>query len=99
RELYEAEPIIPVGSPLPGIIAVRITSPSQNYTQARGVIDGTSVAIQFTVSPEGGLLNGIITNTGEELVRNGTKIQIIGDGQDGAAFAVSQPVGCVLTQQ
>lgn len=99
RELYEADPTRVIGSPLPGIISVEITSPGQNHTEAIGVILGTSVAIQFTVSPEGGLLNGIITNTGEELIQDGTPITIIGDGQDSSAIAHSQPVGCVLTAQ
>lgn len=99
RELYESTPTLPIGSPLPGIISVEITSPGQNHTQAIGVIDDTSVAITFTVSDTGGLLNGIITNTGEELIQDGTSITIIGDGQDSSAIARSQPVGCVLTQQ
>ncbi len=99
RELYESDPTSVIGSPLPGIIAVEITSPGQNHTEARGVIDGTSVAIKFTVSPEGGLINGVITNTGETLIQNGTPITIIGDGQDSSAIAVTQPVGCVLTAQ
>jgi hypothetical protein len=99
RELYESDPTSVIGSPLPGIIAVEITSPGKNHTEARGVIDGTSVAIKFTVSPEGGLINGVITNTGETLIQNGTPITIIGDGQDSSAIAVTQPVGCVLTAQ
>lgn len=99
RELYEADPTVPIGSPLPGIIAVEITSPGKNHTEARGVIDGTSVDITFTVSPTGELLNGIITNTGEELIQDGTPITIIGDGQDSSAIARAQPVGCVLTSQ
>lgn len=99
RELYEAEPTLPIGSPLPGIIAVEITSPGQNHTSARGVIDGTSVAIDFVVDSTGGLVNAVITNTGAELIQNGTPITIIGDGQDSEAIAITQPVGCVLTAQ
>lgn len=99
RELYEADPTSVIGSPLPGIIAVEITSPGQNHTEARGVIDGTSVAIDFTVDSNGSLINGVITNTGNELIPNGTPITIIGDGQDSSAIAVTQPVGCVLTSQ
>lgn len=99
RELYEAEPTLPIGSPLPGIIAVEITSPGQNHTSARGVIDGTSVAIDFVVDSTGGLVSAVITNTGTELIQNGTAITIIGDGQDSEAIAITQPVGCVLTAQ
>lgn len=99
RELYEAIPTLPIGSPLPGIVAVSITSAGEGYTQAAGVIDGTTVAITFTIGNNGELLNGIITNTGEEIIQNGTEITIIGDGTNATALAVSQPVGCVLTQQ
>ena len=99
RELYESDPTSVIGSPLPGIVAVTITSPGANYTDATGIIPDTSVAIRFTVDPTGGLINGVITNTGAELIPDGTEIQIIGDGQDGSAFAVTQPVGCVLTSQ
>lgn len=99
RELYEQQPTLPIGSPLPGIIAVTITSPGQNHTEARGVIDGTSVAIDFVVDSGGSLISAVITNTGDELIQNGTPITIIGDGQDSSAIAVAQPVGCVLTSQ
>lgn len=99
RELWETDPIAQIGSPLPGIIAVEITSPGKNHTTARGVIDDTDVAIEFTVDATGGLMNGIITNTGSTLIPNGTLITIIGDGQDSSAIAVSQPIGCVLTAQ
>jgi uncharacterized protein YebE (UPF0316 family) len=99
RELWEADPIAQIGSPLPGIIAVEITSPGKNHTTARGVIDDTDAAIEFTVDATGGLMNGIITNTGSTLIQNGTSITIIGDGQDSSAIAVSQPIGCVLTAQ
>jgi len=99
RELYESDPTSVIGSPLPGIIAVTITSPGQNHTQAVGIIDGTSVEITFTVDSNGSLINGVITNTGDTLIPNGTPITIIGDGQDSSAIAVTQPVGCVLTAQ
>lgn len=99
RELYESDQTSVIGSPLPGIIAVEITSPGQNFTTAVGVIDGTSVQIEFTISITGGLINGIITNTGNELIQNGTDITIIGDGEGGSATAVSQPIGCILTAQ
>jgi hypothetical protein len=99
RELYETDPTLVIGSPLPGIISVEITSPGKNHTTARGVIDDTTVEIEFTVDATGGLMNGIITNTGNELIQNGTSITIIGDGQDSSAIAHSQPIGCVLTAQ
>jgi hypothetical protein len=99
RDLYEAQPVLQIGSPLPGIIAVEITSPGQNHTEARGVINGTSVAIDFVVDSNGSLVSAVITNTGNELIQNGTAITIIGDGQDSSAIAVTQPVGCVMTAQ
>jgi hypothetical protein len=80
-------------------VSVEITSPGKNHTTARGVIDDTTVEIEFTVDATGGLMNGIITNTGNELIQNGTSITIIGDGQDSSAIAHSQPIGCVLTAQ
>src|SRR5205814_6850030 len=99
RELYEADPTLTIGSPLPGIVAVTITDPGAEYTFATGTIEDTSVAIQFNVSDSGGLLYGIITNTGEELISNGSEIIITGDGQGAKAVGVSQPLGCVLTAQ
>src|SRR5258708_10120144 len=99
RELWESDPTRVIGSPLPGIIGVEITSPGKNHTTATGVIEDTTVAIEFTVDATGGLMNGVITNTGAELIQNGTAITIIGDGQDSSAIAHTQPIGCVLTAQ
>lgn len=97
RDVYDQNPTLPIGNNLTALIGVRITSPGANYTQASGVIDGTDVDIQF-VCAGGELKSGVIVNEGTG-VTNSSEITIIGNGQDGVAVPITQPLGCVLTAQ
>lgn len=97
RDVFEQTPALTVGNSLTALIGVRITSPGDGYTNARGVIDGTDVDIQF-VCAGGQLISAVIVNEGTG-VFNSSEIQIIGDGRNGTATPITQPVGCVLTGQ
>src|SRR5258708_20019504 len=72
RELWEDDPTRVIGSPLPGIIGVEITSPGKNHTTPTGVIEDTTGPIEFTADATRERMNWCSTTTAIELIPTAT---------------------------
>ncbi len=97
RDVYDNLTPVAQGTPLRGLIGVKIVDGGQDYTYATGTID-TDATIEFVIDPGGVIISGIVTNEGSA-VTSGGQITIVGDGALAEATAIIQPASAVLIGQ
>ena len=97
RDVYDNLTPIAQGTPLTGLIGVKIVDGGQDYTYANGTID-TDGTIEFVIDPGGVIIAGIVTSEGSN-VTSGQQIAITGDGGGAEATAIIQPASAVLIGQ
>ncbi len=97
RDAYDNLTPIAQGTPLRGLIGVKIVDGGQDYTYATGTID-TDATVEFVIDPSGVIISGIVTNEGLDVISGG-QITITGDGALAEATAIIQPASAVLIGQ
>ncbi len=97
RDVYDNLTPIAQGTPLTGLMGVKIVDGGQDYTYATGTID-TDATVEFVIGPDGTIISGIVTSEGSN-VTSGGQITITGDGAAAESTAIIQPVTAVLIGQ